>query len=242
MVLKKINTTFLIFLLLFLSGEINIYGQNSDSIYDWFDQKTGKENLAINNGKLLLNYDRVANNNDRFYFSQYVTGTVVYDDQTYNNVVVNYDLYNDDLILKPNGEADKSPIILVKDKVQSFSIDKKNYVNLNYSQTKIFDIINGYYEEGYIGNQLRFYIKHAKTRTERINSDGPYDDFTEKTYFILNYKNEYFKISSKKSIITIFPEYKKLINEFYSTNDYMIKLDKSKFLTNLFTYLNSNIQ
>jgi len=73
----------------------------------------------------LLNYDRVANNNDRFYFSQYATGTVVYDTQIYNNLVINYDIYNDDLILKPNGESDKYPIILIKDKVQSFSIDKK---------------------------------------------------------------------------------------------------------------------
>lgn len=242
MAFNKINTSFPIYLLLLLLSGINLYGQNSDSIYDWFDQKTGKENLAINNGKLLLNYDRVINNNDRFYFSQYAIGTVVYDTQTYNNVVLNYDLYNDDLILKPNGEADKNPIILVKNKVQSFSIDKKNYVNLNYSQTKTSDVINGYYEEGFIGNQINFYIKHAKTRTERINSDGPYDDFTEKTYFILNYKNEYYKVSSKKSIITIFPEYKKLINEFYSTNDYMIKLDKSRFLANLFTLLNTNIQ
>jgi len=210
---NKINTTFPIFFLLLLFCGITLYGQNNSSLYDWFDSKTGKENLAINNGKLLLNYDRVINNNDRFYFSEYISGTVIYDNQTYNNITLNYDIYNDDLIIKPNGNNDKTS-----------------------------DFIGGYYEEGIVGNQLGFYIKHVKTRTERINSDGPYDDFTEKSHYVLNYKNDFYKINSKKNIIDIFPEYKKLINEYYSTNDYMIKLDKAKFLTNLFTYLNTNIK
>jgi len=239
---NKINTTFPIFFLLLLFCGITLYGQNNTSLYDWFDSKTGKENLAINNGKLLLNYDRVINKNDRFYFSEYVSGSVIYDNQTYNNITFNYDIYKDDLIIKPNGDNDKSPIVLVKDKVGSFSFDQKKYVNLNYLQTKISDFISGYYEEGVVSNLLGFYIKHAKTRTERINSDGIYDDFTEKSYYVLNYKNEFYKISSKKSIVAIFPEYKTLINEYYSTNDYMIKLDKAKFLTSLFTYLNSNIK
>ncbi len=231
----------LINLTLILFCSITLHSQNneSNSIHDWFDSKIGKENLSINNGKLLLNYDRVFENNDRFYFKNYVSGSVLYEGQIYNNITLNYDIFKDDLIIKPMGENDKTPIILPKEKVQSFTYEQKKYVNLNYSESKNPEFVSGFYEEGFVGNFVSFYVKHYKTRTERIYNDKPYDDFTEKMSFVVLYKNEFYSISSKKSIVSIFPEYKKSINEFYSNNDYLIKIDKVRFFSNLFSFLTS---
>jgi hypothetical protein len=240
---KSIVATFSFLLLLFFNT-VKLYSQDSatNSIYDWFDSKVGKENLAINNGKLLLNYDRVLNNNNRFYFSNYLIGTVFYDNQVYNNVILNYDILNDNIIIKPFGENDKNPIILIKDKVNYFSADGKKYVNLDSFHSITSNFISGYYEESFVGNQLALYTKHVKTKSEKINGDAIYDDFTEKTLTVFLYKSEYYQINSKKSITTIFPEYKKVINEFYSKNSYLEKSDKTLFLTNLFNYLNDKIQ
>ncbi len=231
-------------MLLLLFQVMNLRAQNKapNSIYDWFDSKVGKENLAINNGVILTNYDRVLNNNDRFYFSNYLNGSVVYDNQIYNNILLNYDILNDDLIIKPSGEFDKNAIILIKEKVSSFSVDGINYINLDASPTKNLDFINGFYEEHLIANKFTFYSKHKKDKSERINGDKIYDDFTEKTYYALFYNTTFYEISSKKSVIVIFPDYKKFISQFYSDNDYLEKANKTQFLNNLFLFLNNKIK
>lgn len=45
-------------------------GQNdaSTSIHDWYDSKVGKENLDVNNGKILLNYDKILKTTIVFIF------------------------------------------------------------------------------------------------------------------------------------------------------------------------------
>lgn len=242
--IKKTNVIrFSLIMYLFLQV-LNIQAQNntSNSIYDWFDSKAGKENLAINNGTILINYDRVLNNNDRFYFNEYSEGNVVYDNQIYHNILLNYDILNDNLIIKPYGKFDKNAIVVIKEKVSSFSIDGINYINLDASPTKIPDFVNGYYEERFVGTQFTFYSKHKKDKSERITGDKIYDDFTEKTYYALFYKNTFYEVSSKKSVIAIFPESKKSISEFYSNHYYSEKTNRTQFLTDLFISLNNKIK
>ena len=221
----------------------NLIAQNTAQtpIHDWFDSKIGKENLDINNGKLLLNYDRVFNKVDRFFYSEYKSGSVIYDDQVYNNMILNYDVVNDDLILKPNGEFDKAPIIINKYKVKSFSINQKVYVNLNYDQPNLPEFINGFYEESYKGDNISFYVKHSKIKKDLINDINLYDDFIKKSSYFIAYKNTFYSISSKKSVIAIFPEYKKSINEYYSNNT-IDKSDAIKFYQDFFKYLNNTIK
>lgn len=219
-------------------------GQNDAStpIHDWYDSKVGKENLDINNGKILLNYDRILKNNDRFYFQNYTLGSVVYDNQLYNNVLLNYDINNDDLIIKPNGDNDKMPIVLNKSKVNSFNVNGKNYINLGYNKISNDEVVSGFYEEVLLNNKVNFYIKHIKDRRQIINDNLVFDDFTKITSYIISYKNQYYKITNKKSLTTIFPELKKTINEYYSNNSSIEKANKVKFLEDLFKYINTIIK
>jgi hypothetical protein len=219
-------------------GQIN----TSTSLHDWYDSKVGKENLDINNGKILLNYDKILNNNDRFYFENYTFGTVVYDNQLYNNMLLNYDINNDDLIIKPNRENDKMPIVLNKSKVNSFNVNGKNYINLDYNKISNDEVISGFYEEVLQNNKVNFYVKHKKDRRQIINDNLVFDDFTKITSFIILYKDQYYKITSKKSLTTIFPEIKKNINEYYSNNNSIEKSNKVKFLEDLFKYINTIIK
>ncbi|GAA4049509.1 hypothetical protein [Flavobacterium chungnamense] len=237
--LLKFNLYSLIFLVTYTSQSQN---DTPTSLHDWYDSKVGKENLDINNGKILLNYDIILKNNDRFYFQNYTLGSVVYDNQLYNNVLLNYDINNDDLIIKPNGENDKMPIVLNKSKVNSFYVNGKNYINLGYNKISNNEVVPGFYEEVFLNNNMNFYIRHIKDKRQIINENLVFDDFTEITSYIILYKNQYYKITNKKSLTTIFPELKKNINEFYSNNSSFEKSNKAKFLEDLFKYLNTIIK
>lgn len=237
--LLKFNLYSLIFLVTYTSQSQN---DTPTSLHDWYDSKVGKENLDINNGKILLNYDIILKNNDRFYFQNYTLGSVVYDNQLYNNVLLNYDINNDDLIIKPNGENDKMPIVLNKSKVNSFYVNGKNYINLGYNKISNNEVVPGFYEEVFLNNNMNFYIRHIKDKRQIINENLVFDDFTEITSYIILYKNQCYKITNKKSLTTIFPELKKNINEFYSNNSSFEKSNKAKFLEDLFKYLNTIIK
>lgn len=241
------NTPFLylhFLVILFSFNASKLYSQNnaSTSLYDWYDSKVGKENLDINKGRILLNYDRVLNNNDRFYFSEYKLGSVVYDNQIYNSVLLNYDILNDNLILKPNGEFDKNPVTLIKEKLQYFYIDEKKYVNINYSENKLPEFMRGFFEEKTIGTNFIFLIKHNKNKSSVIKNDQLIDDFTETTSYFIKYKNNYYEVKSKKNILLFLPEYKKSINEFYSNNQLVEKSNKTKFFEDLFNFLDTLIK
>ncbi len=244
MPIRKFNLLKFSFCSMLFVSTLTSQGQNNptNSIHDWYDSKVGKETLDLNNGKILLNYDRVLDNNDRFYFDTYRYGTVLFDGQLYNNILLNYDILNDDLIVKSNGENDKTPIIINKSKVKSFTVNGKNYVNLSYNTISQTDVAKGFYEEVVVNDKVSFYVKYEKYKKQLIKFNTIYDDFKPNTYFVISYKNEFFKITNKKSLITIFPELKKNINDYYSNNSALEKSNKIKFLSDLFKYLNTIIK
>ena len=238
--LSYLQSTMLFFLM--FCNLIQSQNNASNSIYDWFDTKVGKENLDINNGKMLLNYDKSINGNDRFYFDNYYSGTVVYDNQIYNNVLLNYDILNDEIIIKPTNESFKNAIVLIKEKVDYFVLDNTKYVNMDYSKTENPDFIKGFFEELSVGKNFKFLIKHSKDKSSIIKNDALIDDFTERTYYYLKFENKYYTINSKKNIIAILPKYKKSINEFYANNQLVEKSNKTKFFMDLLNYLETIIK
>lgn len=239
---KIINLAYCFFLIAFSNSD-RFYCQTSTntSIYDWFDNTVGKENLALNNGKLFLNYDKTLENTNRFLFDDFKNGSVYYDGQIYNDLLLNYDIYKDELILKPNNVSEKTAIIVIKENVDYFIINKIKYMNF-FQNNDDKGLNSGYWEELFFGNYIKSYTKHIKNRIDLINNDKLYDDFIYSNNFAIIYKNTTYNISSKKSVTNLFPNFKKDINEFYSTNNYLEKNDKSKFFANLFEYINSLVK
>ena len=228
--------------ILFLGPIQNIRSQtNSEtSLYNWYDANVGKENLDINNGTLYLNYYKTANNTNSYLNSDvFEKGAVTYENQIYNGIIVNYDIFKDDLLLKPNGINDRRSVILTPQKVQSFNFAGKSFVNLNYNKIPKDDFIKGFYEEIFVGEKSILYIKHSKEKRE-TNYDGKiYDDFKVKNEFVLYFKNKFYKINSKKNIVDVFPEFENQINDYFSLNDKIEVSNKTQFIESLLRYINS---
>jgi hypothetical protein len=235
--LSKIKT--ILFIIISFGFKAHSQTNAKTALYNWYDTAKGKESIDLNNGPLHINPYKTLGDDTMFYGAdKYIRGTVFYDNQPYYDINLKYDIYRDILVFNPYGQAQNIGINLIQEKTKSFSLNGKNFVNLSAYQTPLQEYIKGYYEERFIGNNIILYLKHHKDIREYINNDHIYYSFDKKNNFILKYKNGFFKINSKKEIITLFPQYKNKINTYYSENKKMEKSDNALFTENVLNYIN----
>lgn len=232
------KTIFLVLFGLFL----NIYssqGQTNDDItvYNWFDKNLGLESLDFKNGLAHLNFDKTATNQNRYLIDEFRKGSINYNDQLYFDLFLKYDIYSDELVLRPYDEANTTKINLVKDKIKSFTIGNDKFTNLKVLNTSIFK--GGYYEEILIGNNITLYIKYYKEKKKSVKDEINLIDYVPKYEFVLLKENKYNLITEKKEIITLFPDGKRKINDFYLMNRDLRKENPSLFMKNLIKYINN---
>lgn len=228
-------------ILLVLSGlffnilTIHCQATNDDAIlYNWFDNTVGKVNLDINKGPIYSSsYQTMDNNSLYLVDNKYTLGNIVYDNEVYYKLKLNYDVFRDILILNSN-DSELIGITLSKEKVNSFSIHNKNFVKINSDQYNLPEFITGYYEMSQYDKNLILYIKHHKKIDYNTLKDGiDYFFFKNNNSYYLDYKKKLYPINAKNDLIKIFPENKKRINEFYSTNKNLKTNDPNQFMKNL---------
>lgn len=231
---KKTYLTFIFTTL--LSINCSLYSQNK--IEDLFDSKVGKENLPLNNGVFYFNTLKTLDTHQFYNTNKYSSETLIYDNQFYNTVNLKYDSFRDVLVFKPYGESENFGIILIQQKVSTFTLKNRNFVNLSLITKDSLKDIKGYYEEHLKGKHFTFYIKHKKDRREFIKNQVTYTDFEIYNEFLILKDNIYHPIKSKNSITNLFPMYKKEINTFYSDNSKLSKDNKTEFYEKLFRFIN----
>jgi hypothetical protein len=213
---------------------------NSDiPLYTKYDSIAGKENLGLYNGTLHTNpYKTIDDNNMYFIADKYSPENVVYDNQPYYNVNLKYDIYRDQIVCNPHGQADYIGINLIPEKTHSFSFHGKQFVNLTLKKNTSQEYIKGYYEEIIIGNQIILYIKHHKNILEITGNEFIYQTFIEANTIIAKYKDTLYTMNTKKDAKMIFPQFKREINSYFDKNKSMEKSNRIIFTQNLLTYIN----
>lgn len=208
------------------------------SLYDYFDKTVGKDNLNINNGVVHSEPFRIMPKNNRYYIDEFNLGDLSFDDEIYTNVNIKYDIHDDQVVYKQNGETNNLPITIIKDKVGFFTIKNKKFVNLKSESIKFPKIIHGIYEENFAESNISLYTKHRKEKIKVLKADILYYNYIYYTDFVIKYNNFFYTVQSQKDIKTIFPFYKKEIIDFYKTNRNVEHSDKKQFMENLVKYIN----
>jgi hypothetical protein len=243
---SKIKLSIAFFAILCSGNKIYSQENSEISLFSKFDSIVGEKNIGINNGTRHINYYRTLDKSHSYYLTdKFSIGEAFYNDQYYHDIELKYDVNNDQLVLKPMDEYNYLGIILSKEKTASFTINKKKFVNLSYDNPSVPEYINGYYEEIIIGNTLILYIKNLKTRKKIIDNKQisdvdervTYDLFTDKNTYYIKYNNIFYTINSKKEIITVFPDKKKGIKEYYSKNSELEQSNKVSFLENILKHI-----
>lgn len=212
----------------------NTIAQENKEYSVTLDSIIGKENLIIANGLLHYNDYKINDKKNIYYNNElYTYGSIEYLNQKYYNLKLKYDVYNDNLIFKPAGEAENSGIILHKEKVSEFHIYNKKFININYNKN-IESEETGFFEVNLSKSEFIFLTKHTKSKKDLIIQNSLKYEFTDnETFFILK-DNKLIEIKSKSTLIKIFPEKNKIIKTYFKNNIEIKKANKSLFYLSLF--------
>jgi len=243
--MKKIGKQVIIFCF-FTLNSISFYGQtyaNQKTYYKWFDSIVGVENLGIYNGVEYYKQYRTIEGSNEFYISnQFVKGDIVYDGQPYYDIDIIYNVYDDEIIIKLSNQKAFNIIQLIKEKIESFSIDNKRFVRVYNDKNEDFiNIKEGFYELLFQDNYLTLYKKYIKRRSERLDKDFAYYIFKDNKEYFLKHNQKYYSVNSKSNFSKIFPEHKKNINTFYKNNKVLRKSNYDMFLNKLSSYIETLI-
>lgn len=239
---QKKHIYLLIFSIFLNISYIHCQSAEKLSLYDYFDNAVGKDNLNINNGIVHSEPFRPIPNKNRYYIDEFNIGDLSFEGEIYSNVNLKYDIYDDQLIYKQNGVTENLPITLIKDKIDFFTIKNKKFVNLKAETLKFPSLINGIYEESFTASEVSLYTKHRKEKIKVFQTNGVYYNFIYYTDFFIKYSNFFYKVESEKDLKKIFPMYKKEINNYYKTDKKLERSDKKQFMENLTKQINGLVK
>lgn len=213
--------------------------ENKADYYTLFDQTIGITNSGIFNGVVYFEKYPVRGNEHKFFGSKdFVLGTVEYKEQSYFNVELKYDVYEDQLLIK-NPDLSGSPIaVLDKESITTFKINDHLFKNLVFS-TRKNNGLSGFFEVLIDDDSLTLLKKHTKkifrlleSETDGVELYGSklYYKFKDGSSYYLRYNNEYYPLKKIVSLNSIFPQYKTELKEIYKRHEAIRKSDAESYL------------
>jgi hypothetical protein len=188
---------------------------------------TLKENQTLYIGKMWSN-KYTNTKGDQFLFSrEFLPGSLTINGSFYRNILINYDIYNDEILIPKNNS---SIVQLNREMVDSFSIINNNityrFVNAQMDSTSD---IKGYVNQLYKGKSI-LYVKYKK-EIEELAVDDKYDLFY-RTYRIFFLKDGMiYQVTSKSDLLKILKEDKTKIKDFMKKNKLKVsKKDPDSFV------------
>lgn len=136
-------------------------------------------------------------------------GVVEYDGETFSNVPLKYDIYADQLIAQ---FGDDAPIQLVKDKIKSFDLLHRHFIQITNGKVK-----NGFYHELYGGkSQIINKIEKQTEANKSLRIFMPVHDYQQ--YYILK-NGSYIPVNSLGDVLDVFADKKKELRDFIKNDN-----------------------
>lgn len=198
-------------------------------------QDTLQEKQFIYNGRIWKNtYSRIRG--DAYFLTgEFMNGTVVFNDKSYYNLKIKYDIFLDEVILYINP---KTIIILNKEMTDRFSFEhegnKYNIVNLGRDTSGMVD---GYVNLLYDG-PTSFYVKYIK-KIEPLAEERRYDRFSEMHRMYLRQDSLLVNFSSKQGLFRILGNRKDELKDFIKKNRLKITRKEPYTFIPLFEFYDS---
>lgn len=238
-ILHKFYLSFFLFSCSFsVTGQIN---NNDKDNYKWFDNYIGIENTGLFNGLRYKEVFRTLEGNHKFYLtSNFLNADITYDGQSYFDIKMKYDLYDDQIIVNLSTITGDNILQLIIDKIEKFSINNKHFVKLNdHKIINSSDLITGIYETLYDRSSFILYKKNKKNAKKHLTKNYVYYTFKNNNLYYCHINENYYPIKSKSDWIKIFPKQKKEIQSFYRNHKILLRSNFDSFLIQLSDRLNN---
>jgi hypothetical protein len=167
------------------------------------------ENQILYNGRLWQNPFQITEGDQFFLTSVFIHGSVTIDEKTFNNLLLRYDIYNDELLLQTGGGL---ILQLNKEMIEFFSLE---FNNTNY-QFKKFDTDTNMALIGYANvlheGTLSVYVKYRKDLIP-TSMTGGLSKFSQLNFIYINKDGKMSRVDSKKELLNQL-EYQETIRDF----------------------------
>jgi len=176
----------------------------SDSVY-------GSHHELVN-GEIYYQSNLYAEGNPFYLSDDWVTGSVVVNGKTHENVSLKYNIVTDQLILRPTIKNGMSTIIVLNTPfVESFSLADNHFEN---AENLGSSIIKSNFVHDIYSDSFRFLATYKVNFVKEYNEKTPYGKYSRviSSYFILD-NGSITKITSKKALSQYFEPYKKEIKK-----------------------------
>ncbi|HEY9489229.1 MAG TPA: hypothetical protein VIQ51_12885 [Chryseosolibacter sp.] len=169
------------------------------------------------------------------YFSSedWITGSVFYDGELFENVPLMYDLFNNSLITEhiPSGHA----IQLVPEKLQYFTL-----VNHYFERIENESVANslphtGFYQILY-GGETKVLARRQKAIFEKINETTIERSFEDKDRYFIFRNGIYFSVRSKASVLKLLQDKKQDLKKFIKQKHISFSQNRELLLKSLAEY------
>lgn len=214
----------------------NSYTQTSfeDKIYKAYDDIVGLDNTGLYNGTEFT--DLFVNTNGTYRYLEgfdYSKGSIIYKGEYYVDVLLKYDLLEDNLLSRSDDKLGAFNIKLIPEFVSEFSIHGRYFVRMTDKNA------NGFFELAFQGNHLDLFIKHKKKKRDRPLKSGVQYSFKPINFYLFKYQNDYIKVESIRDVRRAFPMVKTQIKDFYRIYKILYNKNRDGFMTKLTDYLDS---
>jgi hypothetical protein len=188
------------------------------------------------NGPEYFFYDPIIKGNAYFMdVNAFTPGSIYYDGEYYAGVPMLYDLFSDEVAVLLYNHFSK--FSLIKYRVKSFDFLGHHFVNINADTlNSASSIKSGYYDELYNG-KTEVLVKHSKS--VQTNSGGTLG--SEKYYspsrdFYIRKNKAYYSVSSQGSLIDVFKDKKKEIQQYVKASQIKFRRDPEEAMVKIATY------
>ncbi|MEX0291347.1 MAG: hypothetical protein AB3N14_19745 [Flavobacteriaceae bacterium] len=178
--------------------------------YNWFDQIVGVEQLGIHEGEVYVEKHRVKGKTSKFLPSpDFSGGSVHYNSQTYFNINLKYDAYDDELLLLVENNLGGNPLKLSKAKVEHFEIQGHQFKHIKDLKDGVPD---GFYEIVLDGDFFDLLIKHSKLPKQQLEGSSVFYTFEDLDKLcLLQLNGNYELLDDLTDLENLFPKYKEAL-------------------------------
>ena len=167
----------------------------------------------LNNGSEYRDY--LSHNEEHPYFGadDWAYGTIIYDEEVYENVPMFYDLSRDKVISEHSLNGAK--LELISEKISMFTLGPHTFVRLAADEAKT--ITSGFHERLYDG-KTKVYVRREKSLQQKVESNDIIFNFDEKNRVYIQKDGVYYPVKTKNSVLEVFNDRKQEIRAFLKKN------------------------
>lgn len=201
-----------------------------------YDGLVSKENTGLYNGPEFKDQFLDSWDESHIYLdsSGFINGTLVYNNQLYTGVLLKYDLYGDNVIIRSNDHLGSFQVALIAENISGFTVHNRDFTKLTGTGSELEG--SGFFEVA----TPALYIKHVKKRKRETIDNVLQYRFLEDNHYVLLYNAVYHIIYDIKDFKHILPDKYKQIQDFKKQNKRLYKTDPDRFMIALIKYLDEN--